>query len=266
MHMDCPGGPQWYIHESYDRFGDNVMNFWLRCGLMIYLLSALPVQAAERLVLVTEIYPPYNMLDDQGQVSGVSTDIVRQLLQSAGIDFSVAVYPWSRAILMARIQPKTCVYSMSRTPERESLYKWIGPLVYNDWVLFAIKQSNHPTLTDALRNSRIGSYKGDAIVDWLQERGFNVDEANSDDLNPHKLMLKRIDFWATGKSIGQYWLRRQALQNQIEPVLTFHRTEMYLACHKDMPDALIADLNHRLQAMYKHGEVRRIYDAYGYKP
>ncbi|WP_215779147.1 ABC transporter substrate-binding protein [Paludibacterium sp. B53371] len=242
------------------------MNFWLRCGLMCCLLSGLPVLAAERLTLATETYPPYNMLDDKGQVSGVSTEIVRQLLQSAGIDFSVGLYPWSRAILMARIQPNTCVYSMSRTPEREALYKWVGPLVYNDWVLFAIKQSSHPTLTDALRNSRIGSYKGDAIVDWLTERGFNVDVANSDDLNPRKLMLERIDFWATGKLIGQYWLRRQGLQDRIEPVLTFNRTEMYLACQRDMPDALIADLNQRLQAMYKRGAVRRIYDAYGYKP
>ena len=111
------------------------MKCWLLC-LWLLCWGAM-AQAQQRLILTTEEYPPYNMSDGQGRVTGVATDIVRALLEGAGIEYEIAVYPWARAIAMARTQVNTCVFSMSRTPEREELYRWIGPLVTNDWTLFA---------------------------------------------------------------------------------------------------------------------------------
>lgn len=215
------------------------------------------------LVLATEEYPPYNMSSPQGSVTGVSTDIVKALLAEARIQYQLAIYPWARAIAMARTEPDTCVFSMSRTPEREPLYQWVGPLVQNDWALFALPASPVPAqLTDAVKAS-IGSYQGDAIVPYLQGRGYKVDVAPSDDVNPQKLLHGRIDYWATGKLIGQYRLQQQHIDN-IKPVLVFNRTEMYLACQRDIPQSLINQLNGTLAAMDKRGVISQIYSRYGY--
>jgi polar amino acid transport system substrate-binding protein len=227
-------------------------------------LAALPCRA-QQLVLVTEEYPPYNMSGPQGQVVGISTAIVKTLLDEAGIAFEVAIYPWARAIAMARSQSNTCVYSMSRTAEREAHYKWIGPLVYNDWALFARSDSARPERLEDAGKARIGSYQGDAIVPYLQARGHMVDIANSDDLNPRKLAAGRIDFWATGRLIGQYRLQEQGISD-IVPVLNFFRTEMYLACNTQMPDAQVKQLNAGLQALYKRGLIKKIYASFGYTP
>lgn len=226
---------------------------------------------AQHLTLTTEEYPPYNMRDAKGQVGGISTAIVKALLAETGLTYELNIYPWARAISMARVQPNTCVYSMSRTPERESLYKWIGPLVYNDWTLFALSDSQpgppavKPTRLDELMEARIGSYQGDAIVSYLQTRGHRVDVAPSDDVNPKKLQMGRIDYWATGRLIGQYRLQQQGIQD-IVPVLDFNRTEMYLACHTQMPDDLVKRLNATLANLHKQGLIRKIYAGFGYAP
>ncbi|MDC8785837.1 substrate-binding periplasmic protein [Roseateles koreensis] len=240
-------------------------NVFRALALAVFAAGAHSSPHAQRLVLVTEEYPPYNMSDANGQVTGISTDIVKAMLEAAGYDYEVAAYPWARAIAMARTQVNTCVYSMSRTPERETLYKWIGPLVYNDWTLFARVGSSRLNQLDEAMNMRIGSYQGDAIVSYLQTRGHQVDVAPSDDVNPKKLLAGRIDFWATGRLIGQYRLQQQGISN-IEPVLKFNRTEMYLACQKQLPDEQVRLLNNTLAGLDKKGVIRKIYASYGYTP
>lgn len=232
---------------------------------LLFLCGSVLAEAQQRLVLVTEEYPPYNMSDAQGRVVGISTEIVKALLEAAGVDYEVAVYPWARAIAMARTQVNTCVYSMSRTPEREELYRWIGPLVVNDWALFARTGASRPAHLEEVLNMRIGSYQGDAIVSYLQTRGYLVDVAPGDDANPKKLLAGRIDYWATGRLIGQYRLRQQGLAG-IEPVLNFNRTEMYLACNRQLPDDQVKLLNATLQQLDRKGVVKKIYAAAGYTP
>lgn len=232
-------------------------------GMVLGMAAA--VAQAQQLTLVTEEYPPYNMSSKGGGVTGISTDIVRELMAATGFEFTMSVLPWARAITMARTQPHTCVFSMSRTPEREPHYKWVGPLVFNDWALFAKKPAPRPASLDAVKKARIGSYEGDAIVDYLQARHYAVDVGINDAVNPRKLLAGHIDYWATGKLIGQYRLRQQQIDN-IEPVLTFNRTEMHLACQKDMADDTIARLNRELAAMQKRGAVDKIYERYGYTP
>lgn len=230
------------------------------------LLASTPTHAnPARLVLTTEEYPPYNMSGPGGTVSGISTDIVRLLLGTAGVEYEITIYPWARAIALARTQVNTCVYSMSRTPEREALYKWIGPLVFNDWTLFARSGASRPQNLDEAMLMHIGSYQGDAIVAFLQTRGHQVDVAPNDDVNPRKLLAGRIDFWATGRLIGQYRLKQQGIEG-IEPVLNFNRTEMYLACQNQMPDAQVQGLNQTLRALERSGAIKKIYASYGYTP
>jgi len=233
----------------------------LAAALLALLLQA-PALAAERLVLATEEYPPYNMSDAKGQVTGIATEIVKALLDAAGYEYEIAIYPWARAIALARNQLNTCVYSMSRTPEREALYKWVGPLLVNDWTLFARSGTSRPGHLDELLNMRIGSYQGDAIVTWLQARGYHVDVAPTDEANPRKLLAGRIDFWATGRLIGLYRLKQAGITG-IEPVLSFNRSEMYLACNRQLPDEQVRLLNTTLADLERRGTLKRIHAAHG---
>ncbi len=221
---------------------------------------------AQQLTLLTEQYPPFNMSDGAGKLIGVSTDIVRALMAEAGFAYQIRLMPWKRAVELARTEPEHCVFSLSRTASREPNYRWIGPLVTNEWSLFALSDAEHkapPASLEALRGARIGSYLGDAIVDYLNDRGYQVDVAPNDDVNPKKLLAGRIDYWATGKLIGQYRLKQQQLTG-IEPVLTFHQSDMFLACQNKLASAHVERLNAALTALSKRGTLAHIYAEYGY--
>ena len=89
---------------------------------VIGILLALQISAAEKikLTLTTENYPPFNMIDASGSIVGISTEIVSMLLKRNKIDYKIDIYPWARSMEMAKVNPNTCVFSISRMPERDS--------------------------------------------------------------------------------------------------------------------------------------------------
>lgn len=228
------------------------------------ILLALAGGAAGALTLTTEDYPPFNMQDPQTQaLSGIATDKVVELMRRAHEPYTLALYPWSRAYLMAQQGQDTCVFSTTRTPEREHLFKWVGPLVKNDWVVYARADDvRHPKTLDELRPYVLGGYQNDAVGVFLKAQGFKVDLSNFDVQNVQKLAYKRIDFWATGELLGQYLIARNGYKDQIVPLFTFKHAELYLACNRAADPALMARLNHILQEMDKDGTSSAIEHRY----
>ncbi|WP_293763607.1 ABC transporter substrate-binding protein [uncultured Aquitalea sp.] len=224
-------------------------------------LSAAAVEAAG-LRLLTEDYPPFNMPAGNGKVSGLSTEIVQELLKRAGVSYTIELMPWIRAFNSAVLDANTCVYSTTRTDAREHQLKWIGPLVENPWVLYARADNSHNVLAlEEVRPYRLGGYSGDAVSQYLIDRGFDVDLASTDQQNVRKLLAGRIDFWATGKYLGAYLVAREHA-SQLKPVLTFNTTFMYLACNVGMADAQVHQLNEQLRGMQKDGAMARIVARY----
>lgn len=214
--------------------------------------ALLSVGAHAQLLLTTEEYPPFNMTVE-GVVTGSATALVRRSFERAGIPYRIEMLPWQRAYGMALAQPDVCVYSTTETDERKPLFEWIGPLVTNDWALFARAGASLPiTRLEDAKGRRIGGYQGDATALFLQSNGFEVDAAPSDELNPAKLVSGRIDLWATGSELGPYLARRQGIDN-IEQVLVFKEVVLSLACNKATDPAALARLRAALADIKRGG-------------
>lgn len=214
----------------------------------------------------TETSAPYSMREG-GRVIGIATDMVREILERSGVAYSIDVLPWKRAYTEALHRNDGCVYSTTRTPEREPLFKWIGPIGEAEWVLMgrADRKLNLQTLDDA-RPYRIGTYNGDARDVYLRERGFHVDPAPNDRTNPRKLMLGRIDLWAASTRHSDALLERLGDTGKIVPVLVFNHVHIYLACNRALPDELVTRMNGAVEAMERDGSARAIlhrYDGWG---
>jgi polar amino acid transport system substrate-binding protein len=225
--------------------------------------------APPQLHLGTEVSAPYSMREGE-RVTGIGTDMVREILDRSGIGYTIDVLPWKRAYTEALERNDGCVYSTTRTPEREPLFKWIGPIGEADWVLMARadRKLNLQTLDDA-RPYRIGTYNGDARDVYLRERGFHVDPAPNDVTNPRKLMLGRIDLWAASTRRSGPTLERLGFAGKIVPVLVFNRIHVYLACNRAVPDDLVTRMNGAVEAMERDGSARAIlhrYDDWGVAP
>ncbi|SED43658.1 MULTISPECIES: substrate-binding periplasmic protein [Pseudomonas] len=231
------------------------------------------VHAAENpdanLVLLTENFPPYNMAKNgknfaqDENIDGIAVDIVREMFKRADITYSLTLrFPWERIYKLALEKPGYGVFVMARLPDREKLFKWVGPIGPDDWIMLAKADSkiSLETLEDA-RKYKIGAYKGDAIAETLAKQGLNPIVVLRDQDNAKKLTSGQIDLWATGDPAGRYLARQDGVTG-LKTVLRFNSAELYLALNKDVPDETVAKLQAALDQLRKEGVVDEIMGRY----
>lgn len=216
--------------------------------------------------LTTENSPPFNMMEGD-KIVGRATDLVREMAERAKLTISIDMLPWARAYNMALKDADTCVFATTRTPEREPLFKWVGPVGASEWVLYGSAERNIKlnSIEDA-RSMTIGTYVGDARDEYFRSRGFRVQSASDDLSNPRKLLLNRIDLWAASVVRGALLVAQHDWTGKVVPVLAFHKVDLYLACHADLPTPLVDRLNAALLGMVRDGTTRAIEKKYARWP
>jgi len=228
---------------------------------LVAMLSLISVQAGA-LTLTTEDYPPFNFSTDGGKtMTGSATDVMKEVLKRTGINATITLYPWERAYKSAQEDKDTCVYSATRTEAREKLFKWVGPLAADSWVLYAKADSSISAKTlDDVKQYSIGGYQGDAKAIFLKTKGLKVDETMKDEQNVKKLDAGRIDLWAASSSVGPWVAKNVGVK--IKPIVTFQDVQLYAACNLAMPDADIAKMNEAIKAIKADGTLDKFMKAY----
>lgn len=213
-----------------------------------------------KVVLLTENFPPFNMaVDDKNfarddGIDGISADIVREMFKRAGIDYTLTLrFPWDRLYRLTLDKPNYGLFSTTYTPERQPLFKWVGPLAKTGWVLLAAPGSDIKvaSLQDAARY-RIGAYKNDAVSQHLESQGLEPINALRDQENVKKLVRGQIDLWATTDPVGRY-LAKQEDVSGLNTVLRFNDAELYLALNRDTPDEVVERLQKALDELRSEG-------------
>ncbi|WP_313086073.1 ABC transporter substrate-binding protein [Pseudomonas sp.] len=225
--------------------------------------------APEQINLLTENFPPYNMAVDgknfarDENITGIAADIVREMFRRAGVDYTLTLrFPWERIYKMALEMPGYGVFVTARLPEREALFRWVGPIGPDDWVLLA--RGDSTLEIDSLAQAgqyRIGAYKGDAIAEHLAAEGLQPALALRDQTNVEKLQGGAIDLWATGDPAGRFLAKQQGVIG-LKRVLKFDSAELYLALNKDVPEATVAKLQAALDEMNADGTLNTITNRY----
>jgi polar amino acid transport system substrate-binding protein len=224
---------------------------------------------ATDLVLLTENFPPYNMAKNgknfaqDENINGIAVDIVREMFKRAEVSYSLTLrFPWERIYKLALEKPGYGVFVMARLPDREKLFKWVGPIGPDDWIMLAKADSKISIESlEQARKYKIGAYKGDAIAETLAKQGLNPIVVLRDQDNAKKLESGQIDLWATGDPAGRYLARQEGV-NGLKTVLRFNSAELYLALNKDVPDEVVAKLQAALDQLRKEGVVDDIMARY----
>lgn len=222
-----------------------------------------------RVVLLTENFPPYNMavngknFAQEDNLDGIAVDIVREMFKRAGVNYSMTLrFPWERIYKLALEKPDYGVFVTARLPEREALFKWVGPIGPDDWVLLGRGDSTITlgSLAEA-KQYRVGAYKGDAIADHLQQQGLQPVTVLRDQQNARKLMAGQIDLWATGDPAERYLAKQEGVSG-LKTILRFDSAELYLALNKAVPDEVVQKLQAELERMRDEGFVDDILNSY----
>ncbi|PJI46657.1 MAG: amino acid ABC transporter substrate-binding protein [Pseudomonas sp.] len=243
---------------------------WLSCGLLLASAARAETDSSDySMVLLTENFPPYNMaingknFAQEDSIDGIAVDIVKEMFKRAGVQYSLTLrFPWDRIYKLALEKPGYGVFVTARLPERESQFKWVGPIGPDDWVLLA-KADSKISLNnlDEAKQYRVGAYKGDAMAQYLTEHGFEPVLALRDQENAGKLRDDQIDLWASGDPAGRY-LAKQVGVTGLKTVLRFNSDQLFLALNRETPDAVVQKLQAALDKMRAEGFVDDVLNSY----
>ncbi|WP_462159609.1 substrate-binding periplasmic protein [Pseudoalteromonas sp. GB56] len=144
--------------------------------------------------MVTELSPPNQILIN-GKVAGSSTDIVRHVLQEADIDSHIRVYPWARAFHIAKRTPNTLLYSVAKTPERESQFHWLGKVAFFRLGFVSLSERSEIKITqlEDAKPYRIAVQRGDISALYLAEREFVIVETTDIKQSYQLLLSGKVD-------------------------------------------------------------------------
>ncbi len=169
--------------------------------LFLLLSLFLPILThSANLVVVTEERPPLNYVNEQGELVGDATEMVKSVLAEAGIYFDIQLYPWARAYDIALNKPNTLIYSIRKIKQRESLFHWICPIIPSLKENFYRLTARNDIIIHSLEHAKLytlGVVRDDFTHQKMNELGFknklHLDVNNDETANLKKLLKGRLD-------------------------------------------------------------------------
>lgn len=234
----------------------------MRTFAMIFAMASLFTQAraGAPLHFYTEEWIPFNYTNEAGNIDGFTTAVVKKIAHNLGTKVEIEVQPWSRALQSAQSAENKVIYSVYRTPEREKLFKWVGPIHKVETVLWGLEESKLSirNLEDA-KQYKIAVQADSAYVTELEKKGFNKSKIVSNyatqeiemvirgtaDLVPlsilsiTKLNARTKDQQSKTRIGSAHW----------KPYATLFSDELYLGFNLATPDATVAEWQKELNRL-----------------
>jgi len=215
--------------------------------------------------LISMEFAPYNYTEN-GQFSGISADIVREILKRIGHPEEITSVPLARAYKMLEENDDIILFSRLRIPDREKLNKWVGPLAPFRLVLYA-KQKSEIKITyigDA-KKIKVGCSRNSGGHRLLLENGFtDIEPLSNGTRNSLKLEKGRIDLWMTSELVGKYGAKANNVDpNQFEVVYEFQPVHsLYIAFSNNISDEVVAKWQKILDDLKAEGIYDNIINEY----
>jgi len=217
------------------------------------------------LQLVTEEYPPVTFMKD-GKPAGFVTDMVREIAARRGVAEPIRLTSWKNAYQMARIHPNVVLFSAERTPERENLFQWVGPVGKNSAILYAKRGSGIRlnTLEEAKTLDAIATTTNWFTEQYLKAKGFgNLISSPEPAEGVQKLIRGDVQLSIfTDITIPEIVRNAGFRMEDLEPVLTVTQTEFYIALSLGTPEEVVRAWQASLDELKKDGAFETIYRRY----
>ncbi|WP_260258448.1 substrate-binding periplasmic protein [Vibrio intestinalis] len=132
-----------------------------------------------KLDLYTQEFPPLQVKVD-GQAEGYTIKFVQAVIEDAAKTLPMEVNslrfaPWKRAIKNTQQLENVLLFSISRTPEREALYQWIGAV--SPYEVAVYRKSEGPkvsvTSLSELSEYRFAAQTASSFEELIKSEGFS---------------------------------------------------------------------------------------------
>jgi len=239
------------------------------CSAKVY---AQDHQLATELTIVTEHLPPFQ-IEHEDKVLGFATKIIETALANTPYQYSIRVYPWTRAMRMVEAKENVCIYSIARTPERENKFIWVNTIAKREASFVGLKAQNLKveSFQDA-KQFKTAVIRDDVTHQYLLNEGFEEGKNLYVLDNTHsllKLLTKRngIDLILVDANTIKYRAQFNDLDPDIfQKVFQINEKPMdyYLACNINTSNEVIERLKASIDSMKQSGKLQLIITQWQY--
>lgn len=215
---------------------------------------------AKGLVLIAEDAAP-NSFMEEGRVKGKAVEVVQAVLKEIGMAGTpIEVRPWSRGYRRLETEENVALFPTSRTPIREALFKWAGPIAENRINLYKLKSRGdiRASTLDDLKGFTAGSAggKNNVKTQFLTAHGFEVELVDEDKQNIDKLFRGRVDFIPYSETRLRYDLQRYGYDpGRMEMILNIKEmsSKAYIAFNRSVGDDIVKQIQDGFDAIKNKG-------------
>jgi polar amino acid transport system substrate-binding protein len=235
--------------------------------LLIGLIAwcSLNASVLDKVHFITEDYPPYNYEDITG-LEGFSAEILEAMLElkkSKTTLKDVEVLPWAVGYEKALNEPNVALFSTTRTPSREALFKWVGPLAPAKLILFAKKSSNITiNSSEDINQYKTAVIRKDIGEMLLKEQNVNSNAlltASSNIEAAQMLQNDKVELWAYDQLVGEWLLSELGFdKHSFEPVYIIQEANYYIALNRNTSDEVVQELQEALDTLIENKTVQKI--------
>ncbi|MFT5679894.1 MAG: polar amino acid transport system substrate-binding protein [Myxococcota bacterium] len=226
------------------------------------------VPSVDDLVFLTEEHPPFNHTL-RGHPAGLSVVLLEAMFNAVGArtDPNITVLPWSEGYARAQAAPGVCLFSTARTPQRQALFTWVGPIAASRIAVVAKKGSgivlNTPASLAEHTYSVIADDVGQQLLLAAGVPATNLNIAQDTDTIIAGLIDGSVTAWAFEEASANYQIAaaRESLEDY-ETLYILQEGTLSFACHKDTDLALLTALTDALTAVAVSGEQARIVEEH----
>lgn len=215
--------------------------------------------------VLTEEFPPYNFMEN-GRVSGQSTEVVLEIMNRTGESAEIEFMSFSDAYVLLLSRPNTVFYSVGRTPQRELLFKWVGPVGSWDLDLYsrADVSASADNLAQAKHMGKICVVKDDVRHQLLLNENFtDIEAVSTDVVCAQKLAAGEVGVWFGSSTSFPGIIKSAGVSaGAFRHMAKVGENNLYIAFNKDTPDAEVSRWQAALNAMKADGTFEEILQTY----
>ena len=214
---------------------------------------SLTLSAQPSLTLLSHELVPFTYHHD-GQLDGVAVRLIQQIQDELGETYPIRIYPFKRALALTKLEPGYALFVTHWAPEREPLFKWVGPLFLNKVIIYQPPSPRHKLKSlDGLRHlPRVGVVLGNADDERLTREGYtNLVRYKTVGEAIERLMLGKIDALPMAEMVMEATLDKMGLPRSsvASSGVLLHQAGLYIVFSKGTDDAEIIRWQHALDAV-----------------
>lgn len=199
--------------------------------------------------VVTEHLPPFQVGNGKVLVGGENFEFLSAVFARAGISSRFELMPWARAYKTATDRKNTFIFSIVRTPSRESHFIWVAKLNdvnYSIFVSSKRRDINIQSIDDSLRY--VAAVVRDTYeVELMQQHGFEVGH-NLVQVSNFSMLWSLLDSGRVDFTISSAQQLTHEVEDRFKIIKnTRFNASMYLAANPETDAELISKVKTALR-------------------